>query len=38
MKPIITELWYGNINPQENGIFDMSEFKKLLGHVARLKS
>ena len=35
MKPIIAELWYGNIIPQENGIFNKPEFKELLGYVAR---
>lgn len=35
MKSIITELWYGNIIPQENGIFNKPEFKELLGYIDR---
>ena len=35
MKSVITELWYGNIIPQEDGIFNKPEFKELLGYVAR---
>lgn len=34
MNPI-KELWYGNINPQEDGIFNNSDFKELLGYTAR---
>ncbi len=34
MNPI-RELWYGNILPQEDGIFNKPEFKELLGYVAR---
>lgn len=35
MKSIITELWYGNINPQEDGIFNEPELKELLGYIDR---
>ena len=35
MTSIIIELWYGNIFPQEDGIFDTSDFKELLGYMAR---
>ncbi len=35
MKSVITELWYGNIIPQEDGIFNKPEFKELLDYVAR---
>ena len=35
MKSVITELWYGNINPQEDGIFDQPEFKELLDYTVR---
>lgn len=35
MIDIMKELWYGNIVPQEDGIFDKPEFKELLGNVAR---
>ncbi len=34
MNPI-KELWYGNIVPQESGIFNKPNFKELLGYVAR---
>ncbi len=35
MKSMIEELWYGNIIPQEDGIFNKPEFKELLGYTAR---
>ncbi len=35
MTDMIKELWYGNIVPQEDGIFNKPEFKVLLGYVAR---
>lgn len=35
MTDMIKELWYGNIVPQEDGIFNKPEFKELLGNVAR---
>ena len=35
MIDIMKELWYGNIVPQEDGIFDKPEVKELLGNVAR---
>ncbi len=34
MSPI-KELWYGNIIPQEDGIFNKPQFKELLGYTAR---
>jgi len=34
MNPI-KELWYGNINPQEDGIFNKPAFKELLGYIAQ---
>ncbi len=34
MNPI-KELWYGNIIPQEDGIFNKPQFKELLGYTAR---
>ncbi len=34
MNPI-KELWYGNIIPQESGIFNKPQFKELQGYVAR---
>ncbi len=33
MNPI-KELWYGNITPQEDGIFNKPQFKELLGYTA----
>lgn len=38
MTSIIKELWYGNICPQEDSIFDTSDFKELLGYMARHKA
>lgn len=35
MTSIIKELWYGNICPQENGIFNTPEIKELLSYIAR---
>lgn len=35
MRSVITEVWYGNICPQEDGIFYTSELKELLGYMAR---
>lgn len=35
MKSVIKELWYGNINPQEDGIFNKPEFKELLYYIDR---
>ncbi len=35
MTDMIKELWYGNIIPQEDGIFNKPEFKELLGYTAR---
>ncbi len=35
MTDMIKELWYGNIVPQESGIFNKPNFKELLGYVAR---
>lgn len=35
MKSVIRELLHGNINPQENGIFNKPEFEEMLGYVAR---
>ncbi len=32
---MIKELWYGNIVPQEDGIFNKPELRELLGYVAR---
>ncbi len=34
MNPI-KELWYGNIIPGEDGIFNKPQFKQLLGYTAR---
>ncbi len=34
MTPI-KKLWYGNIIPQEDGIFNKPQFKELLGYTAR---
>ncbi len=31
----IKKLWYGNIIPQEDGIFNKPQFKELLGYTAR---
>ncbi len=38
MKSMIEELWYGNIIPQEDGIFNKPEFKELFGYTARHRS
>ncbi len=35
MTDMIQELWYGNIVPQEDGIFNKPELRELLGYVAR---
>ena len=35
MKSMIKELWYGNINPQENSRNNSSQMKELLGYMAR---
>ncbi len=35
MTDMIKELWYGNIVPQEDGIFNKPELRELLGYVAR---
>ncbi len=35
MDNMIKELWYGNIIPQEDGIFNKPQFKELLGYIAR---
>ncbi len=35
MTDMIKELWYGNIIPQEDGIFNKLELRELLGYVAR---
>ncbi len=35
MANMIKELWYGNIIPQEDGIFSKPQFKELLGYTAR---
>ncbi len=35
MTSIIKELWYGNIIPQEDGIFNKPELIELLVYVAR---
>ncbi len=35
MTYMIKELWYGNIIPQEDGIFNKPELRELLGYVAR---
>ncbi|MGM9682546.1 MAG: DUF6809 family protein [Eubacteriales bacterium] len=35
MTSVIKELWYGNICPKGDGIFDTSELKELLGYMAR---
>ncbi len=35
MTDMIKELWYGNIVPQEGGIFNKPELRELLGYVAR---
>ncbi len=35
MTDMIKELWYGNIVPQEEGIFNKPELRELLGYVAR---
>ncbi len=35
MANMIKELWYGNIIPQEDGIFNKPHFKELLGYMAR---
>lgn len=38
MKSVIRELWYGNICPQEDGIFDNVELKELMGYIARYQA
>ena len=35
MKNIITELWYGNIIPQEDSRTNSKEMKELLSYMAR---
>ncbi len=35
MTDMIKELWYGNIVPQEGGIFNKPELRELLDYVAR---
>ncbi len=35
MTDMIKELWYGNIIPQEDGIFNKPELRELLGYAAR---
>ncbi len=35
MTDMIKELWYGNIVPQEDGIFNKPELRELLGYVTR---
>ncbi len=35
MTDMIKELWYGNIVPQEDGVFNKPELRELLGYVAR---
>ncbi len=35
MTDMIKELWYGNIVPQEDGIFNKPELRELLDYVAR---
>lgn len=35
MTYIIKGLWYGNICPQEGGIFDVPELKELMEYIAR---
>ncbi len=35
MTDIIKEVWYGNIIPQEDGIFNKPQFKELLGCTVR---
>lgn len=35
MTSVIKKLWYGNICPQEDGIFDAQELKQLGGYIAR---
>ncbi len=35
MTDMIKELWYVNIVPQEDGIFNKLELRELLGYVAR---
>ncbi len=35
MTDMIKELWYGNIVPQEDSIFNKPELRELLGYVAR---
>ncbi len=35
MTDIIKEVWYGNIIPQEDGIFNKPQFKELLGCTFR---
>lgn len=38
MESIIKELWYGNIIPQESGLFNKPKFQELLSHTARHRS
>ncbi len=35
MKSVINELWYGNINPNESGVFNTPEMKKTLDYIIR---
>ena len=35
MKSMITELWHGNINPQEDGRNNSLEMKELMEYIAR---
>ncbi len=35
MNDMIKELYYGNICPQESGIFDTPEFRELNGYMGR---
>ena len=35
MKSMIKELWYGNINPQEDSRENTSEMKQLLEYISR---
>ncbi len=35
MQTVIHDLWYGNLMPQESGIFKRKEFKELLDYMER---
>ena len=37
MENILEELWYGNINPQENRRINSKEMKELLRYISRYR-